>query len=152
MLKKISLCLALAALTFSLAGTSLMAQGNTMPARGKQQQRQSPFLITNGLPHLTKLLMRQWENPTLNLTEEQKTQLLVVRTETIGAVHNLKPQLGLLQQQVREGVFMGKTPAELHAAVQAISKLKAEATMIQLKCIYDTNRILTLQQLDLLLN
>lgn len=146
MLKKIILCLAVLTIIFS--GNTLMAQGNN-PGH---QKKQSPFLITSGLPHLTKLLMQQWDNATLQLTEEQKTQLLVVRKETLKGVKRLTPQVLALQKQVTEGIFLGKTPDELNSDVQALSKLKTEATMVHLTCIYDTSEILNQHQLDILLN
>ena len=136
---------------FSLSSSNLMAQGNNSPAGEGQQNKQSPFLITGELPHLTKLLVQKWDDSALQLTEEQKPRLLVVRKETIAGVKNLAPKIALLQKQVTEGIFIGKTPDELHSTVQAISKLKAEATMIHLKCIFDTSRILNQQQLDILL-
>ena len=151
MLNKIILSLAVLATLFSLANTNLMAQGNNSPATTKQQSKQSPFLITNELPHLTKLLIQQWDNPTLHLKEEQKAKLLIVRKETIAGVQNLSPQIASLQKQVVEGIFNGKTPAQLNSTIQAISKLKAEATMIHLKCIFDTNKILNQQQLEILM-
>ena len=151
MLKKMALCLAVLTTIFSLSGTVLMAQDNSTQEKDKLQQKQSPFLITSDLPHLTKLLIQQWDNSELKLTEDQKTQLLVVRKETMSGVQGLAPQILPLQRQVAEGIFSGKTPDELNAAVQTISKLKTEATMIHLKCIYDTNAILTQRQLDLLL-
>ena len=151
MLKILILCLATLAIIFSLSSTNLMAQGNNSPTGEGQQKKQSPFLITGELPHLTKLIMQQWDNSTLHLTEAQKPQLLVVRKETMAAVKNLTPQISSLQKQVTEGIFIGKTPDELHSIVQAISKLKAEATMIHLKCIFDTSKILNQQQLDILL-
>jgi hypothetical protein len=95
--------------------------------------------------------MQKWDNSTFHLTEDQKPQLLVVRKETMDGVKNLAPQITSLQKQVTEGIFIGKTPDELHSIVQAISKLKAEATMIHLKCIFDTSKILNQQQLDILL-
>ena len=148
MFKKIILCLATITIIFSLSGATLMAQGNNSD---NQKKNQSPFLITSELPHLTKTLMQQWDNPTLQLSEKQKTQLLVVRKETMTGVKSLAPQITSLQKQVTEGIFLGKTPDELNAAVQSISKLKSEATMIHLKCIYDTSKILNQQQLDNLL-
>ena len=151
MLKKTILCLAILTTIFLLSGTALVAQDNDPSARDTQQKKQSPFLITSGLPHLTKLLMQQWDNPTLHLTEEQKTQLLVVRKETITGVKSLTPQIISLQEQVTDDIFMGKTPDDLNSVVRAISKLKTEATMLHLKCIYDTNQILSQQQLDILL-
>ena len=151
MLKKTILCLSTLAIIFSLLSTNLIAQNINSPTEEGQQKKQSPFLITGGLPHLTKLLMQQWDNSTLHLTEEQKPPLLVVRKETIAGVKKLSPQIASLQKQVTEGIFIGKTPDELHSIVQAISKLKAEATMIHLKCIFDTIKILNQQQLDILL-
>ena len=151
MLKNLILSLATLAIIFSLSSTNLMAQDNNSPAGKHQQKKQSPFLITGELPHLTKLLMQQWDNSTLHLTEDQKPQLLVVRKETMAGVKNIAPQIASLQKQVTEGIFIGKTPDELHSTVQAISKLKAEATMIHLKCIFDTSKILNQQQLDILL-
>jgi len=151
MLKKIALHLVVLTTIFSLTSTTLLAQDNSSPEKDKQQQKQSPFLITSELPHLTKLLMQQWDNPKLQLTEEQKAQLLVVRKETMTGVKSISPQIIPLQKQVTEGIFTGKTPDELSSIVQAISQLKAEATMIHLKCIYDTSKILNQQQLELLL-
>ena len=151
MLKKTILCLAILTTIFLLSGTALVAQDNDPSARDNQQKNQSPFLITSGLPHLTKLLMQQWENPTLHLTKEQKTQLLVVRKGTITAVKNLTPKIIALQKQVTDGIFLRETPDDLDSVVQTISKLKTEATMIHLKCIYDTSQILSQQQLDILL-
>lgn len=142
MIKKIILCLATLAIISSLSSTNLMAQS--------QHKKQSPFLITGELPHLTKLLMQQWDNSTLQLTDDQKPQLLVVRKETMAGVKNISPQITSLQKQVTEGIFMGKTPDELYSIVQTISKLKAEATMIHLKCIFDTSKILNQEQLDIL--
>ena len=138
MFQKIILCIALIC-TFSLTTTNSMAAGN-----------KSPFLITGELPHLTKLLMNQWDNPTLHLTQDQKTKLLVIRTETISGVQTLSPQVAMLQQQVTTGIANGKTPSELKSTVAQLAQLKAEATMLHLNCIYETNAILDKQQLDIL--
>ena len=151
MLKKLILCLTALVITFSLSSTNLMAQDNNPPVGKSQQKKQYPFLITGQLPHLTKLLMKQWDNPKLHLTEEQKPQLLVVRKETIAGIKKITPQVASLQKQVREGIINGKTPDELRSTVQSIAKLKSEATMIHLKCIFDTKKILNQQQLDILL-
>ena len=95
--------------------------------------------------------MQHWDNTKLQLTEEQKNQLLIIREETMKGVKGLAPQIAPLQKQVTEGIFSGKAPDELSVAVQDIAKLKTKATMIHLKCIYDTSEILNQQQLDLLL-
>jgi len=139
-------------MAFSLSTTTLLAQGNNSPAGNGNQKKNSPFLITGKLPHLTKLLMQQWDNPELNLSEEQKSKLLVVRKETIGAVQQLGPKVTALEKEVVDGIFAGKTPAELQPLVQTIADLKVKATMVHLRCIYDTKKNLNEQQLKFLKN
>ena len=150
MMKKGILLLAVSALFLALSTTSLMAEGNDSPGGKGKGKQSSPFLITSKLPHLTKILIQQWENPRLDLSEEQKAKLLVVRKETIGAVQQLEQKVSALEQRVAEGIFAGKTPEELQPLVQKIARLKAEATMVQLRCIYDTSTILDQQQMDML--
>lgn len=127
-----------------------LAAGSAL-AQGKGKQKNSPFLITGKLPHHTKLLIKQWDNPELHLLDEQKTKLLVVRKETISAAQKLGKEIGELEQQVVEGSLGGKAPEELQALVQEVAKLKAEATMIHLHCIYNTSKVLDQQQLALLM-
>ena len=143
MMKKRVVFVLLLFMVFSLAATSVMAEG-------KGKQKNSPFLITGKLPHLTKLLMQQWDNGELKLSEEQKSELLVVRTETIGGVQKLGKEIAVLEKQVVDGSLGGKKPEELRSLVQEIEKLKGEATMVHLRCIYTTSNILNQQQLDLL--
>ncbi len=133
---------------FSLSATNLMAQ-ETGNAKAKNSP---PFLITGKMPHLTKLLMQQWDNPELHLSAEQKGKLLVVRKETIGGVKKLGQKIAPLEQQVADGSTAGKSPDELKSLVQTIAGLKAEATMVHLRCIYNTSTILDQQQLAFLHN
>ncbi|MBC8316459.1 MAG: hypothetical protein H8E41_01040 [Desulfobulbaceae bacterium] len=143
--------LAVLTMIFLLSNTNLMAQqGSNSPSANGQQKMNSPFLITGKLPHLTKLLVREWDNPTLHLSEEQKAKLLVVRQETIAGVQKLGQEISSLEKQVTERAFTGETPDALHSLIQSIAGLKAEATMIHLRCIYDTSKILDQQQLDVL--
>lgn len=127
----------------------LLAAGTAMTGESGKQ-KDSPFLITGKLPHHTKLLMQQWDNDELQLLEEQRRQLLVVREETIGGVQRLGKEISELEKQVVEGSLGGKDPEDLRALVQKIEKLKGEATMIHLRCIHTTSQILNQQQLDLL--
>ncbi|WP_457574811.1 Spy/CpxP family protein refolding chaperone [Desulfolithobacter sp.] len=139
---------AMMVMAFSVAGVSASGHGG---ASGPGHQKQAPpFLITGKLPHLTKLLMQQWDNPNLNLSEEQKSKLLVVRKKTIGAVRQIGPKVAALEKQVVEGIFAGKSPEELRSQVEAIARMKTRATMVHLQCIHDTRNILTDAQLDLL--
>ncbi len=126
---------------FTLTATSLMAQGKS-----------SPFLITGKIPHLTKLLMQQWDDPELNLSDQQKPKLLEIRKETLTKVRNLAPEIGSLEKQVADGIFSGETAEDLSPIVTTIAKLKAEETMIQLRCIDATNKVLDQRQLDVLLD
>jgi hypothetical protein len=102
------------------------------------------------IPHLTKMLMQQWDNPELNLQDEQKTKLLKVRKATISGVRRIGGEIAPLEQQVAEEIFSGKTPEELASTVQRIAELKTEATMLHLQCIYQTGNILNKQQLSFL--
>ena len=126
---------------FALTATSLMAQGKS-----------SPFLITGKIPHLTKLLMQQWDNPELNLSDLQKPKLLEIRKETLTKVRKLAPEIGSLENQVADGILSGKTAEDLSPIVTTIAKLKAEETMIQLRCIDATQKVLDQRQLEVLLD
>ncbi len=128
----------------------LLATVNCM-AQGKgQQKKNSPFLITGKMPHMTKTLMQQWDNTALHLTEAQKTKLLVVRKETMSGAQGLGGKIVPLENQVAQEISSGKTPEELQPLVQEIARLKAEATMIHLRCLYNTSAILDQNQLELL--
>lgn len=144
MIKNRTLLISLVLVTLFLTAVSCMAQDK------EQQKKNAPFLITGKMPHLTKLLMQQWDNSTLHLTEEQKNKLLVVRKETISGAQKLGKEITPLENQVAEGSRSGKTPAELQVLVQSIAKLKAEATMVHLHCIYNTRAILDKEQLHFL--
>ena len=150
MIKKLDLYIGGLIVIFSLLNINLLAQENSPPVGVDQQTKESTFLITTGLPHLTKVVKQEWDNPTLNLTDEQKTRLLIVREETIAGVKNLGPQITELHKQVTEEIFLGKTPDELSSIIKSISKLKTEATMIHLNCIYNTREILNEQQREFL--
>jgi len=143
MMKKQFMIVALLFMVVSLSAGQVLAEGGG-------QNKNSPFLITGKLPHLTKLLMQQWDNSELNLTEEQRTRLLVVRKATIGGVQKLGKEITGLEQQVVEGSLGGKTPEELRSFVQKIENLKGEATMVHLQCIYNTSKILDQKQLAIL--
>lgn len=146
MMNRIILLSTFLVVIFSLATGNLMAREGE---NGKEKDN-PPFLITGTLPHLTKLLMQQWDNVELNLSDKQKSNLLVVRKETVAGVLKLGREIAPLEQQVAEGIVSGKTPAELQSIVQTISKLKTEATMLHLRCIFSTSRILEQYQLDFL--
>lgn len=152
MRKFVALLIALLAVAFSFSATSLLAQEDNPSTEKGVSSESSPFLITGKMPHLTKLLMKQWDNPKLNLSTEQKDKLLMVRKETIAGVKTLTKKITPLEEQVAEGIFAQQTPEGLSSLVQNIAKLKTEATMVHLRCIYDTSGILDTQQLEFLMN
>ncbi len=139
--KRLILCVLI--LSVFLVAGSVMAQG-------KGKAKNSPFLITGKMPHLTKLLMQQWENPDLNLSEEQRTQLLVVRKETMTGARSFAKEINDIEQQVAAGSVAGKPPEELKPLVEQVAKLKEAATMLHLSCIYKTSKILDKKQLAVL--
>jgi len=111
----------------------------------------SPFLINQeGLPHMTKILLQNWDKATLGLSAEQKEKLLVVRKETMSAVMKIKKQVKVLEENIIEAMVDGEDPKSVYAKVDEVAKLKAEATKEHLKCISDTIGILSDEQLEFL--
>lgn len=112
----------------------------------------SPFLINQeALPHMTKLLIQNWDKATLGLSEEQKDKLIDVRVDTMSAVRKIKKQVKVLEADIIEALVDGENPKSVHAKVDEVAKLKAEATKVHLKCISDTIGILSEEQLELIL-
>ena len=89
--------------------------------------------------------------PSINLSEDQKVKLLKVREQTVSNVQRLKKAIAPLEVRVAERILAGATPNELNPLVQKIASLKAEATMTHLRCIHDTQLILSKEQLDFLM-
>ena len=133
--------------------------GNGMQMRGKKMRMQkmahqkmhSPFLIKHGLPHMSKLVMRAWNDPVFGLTAEQKTKLEAIRKETMSSVMNIKKEIMPLVKEIMGGAVNGKSADELKDKVKKLGELEAEATLVQIKCINETNKVLTKGQLTYLL-
>jgi len=147
MIKKNILFLAVFSLLLSLSAGTLMAQGK---GAGMSKQNSPPFLIMGKLPHLTKMLIQQWDNPALQLTDAQKEKLLVVRKDTINGAKKLGGEIAGLEQQVVEGISSGKTPADLKGLVDQVAARKTQATMLHLACIFNTEKILDKEQMAVL--
>ncbi len=138
-------------LLLTLPGTGLAAGAHHGGAGGPARNN-PPFLITGGLPHLTMLLKKQWDNPELALTAEQKQKLLAIRRETMDAVARIRQEIAPLEQEVISGIMAGtRTPEELRPLVRSIGELKAEATMVHLRCIRKTGQVLDSRQSAFLL-
>ena len=114
--------------------------------------KNSPFLINqNSLPHLTKILIDNWDKETLALTAEQKEKLLIVRSETMTGVKKVKQALAVLEAKIIEMSVDNEALKSIQPKVEEVAKLKTEASMIQLKCLKDSLKILNDKQIELLL-
>ena len=111
----------------------------------------SPFLINQSrLPHMTKVLVENWDKASLGLSEEQKEKLLVVRKETMSAVKKVKQQVKVLEAEIIEAMGDGEDPKSVDGKIDEVAKLKAQATKTHMKCISETIGILTDEQLEFL--
>lgn len=112
----------------------------------------SPFLLNNeGLPHLTKLLILNWDKAKLGLTDEQKKKLLVVRGETLSGVSEINEKVKKLEDEIIEATVDGEALEKIYPKVEEVAKLKVEATKIQLKCLKESMEILNDEQIEFLL-
>jgi len=109
----------------------------------------SPFLINKEeLPHMSKVLLHNWDKANLGLSEDQKDKLIDVRIDTMSAVGKIKKQIIVLEADIIEALVDGEDPKSVDAKVDEVAKLKAQATKIHLKCISDTIGILTDEQME----
>ncbi len=112
----------------------------------------SPFLLNKEeLPHLTKLLIMNWDKAALGLTDEQKEKLLVVRHETLSAIKEIKEKVQALEAEIIEAMVDGEPLEETYLKLEAVAKLKVEATKVQLKCLKRSMEILNDAQIEFLL-
>ena len=128
-------------------------QDNQMMQKKKmhKMKKSSPFLIKHGLPHLTTMIKQNWDDVKLALTDEQKTKLLTVRKETMGAVMKLKPEVTALRQEIIQASKAGTKAADLKEKVEKLADLEAEATMVHLNCLDNSTKILDEKQLAYLM-
>ena len=131
------------------SGCKCKMNGGMMDKKQKMMKKKmnSPFLIKHGLPHLTKDVMKNWDNPAFELTAEQKEKLTAVRKETMGAVMKLKPEVIALRKEIVQASTSGAKAADLKEKVDKLASMEAEATMVHLGCIEKTKDILTKDQL-----
>ena len=130
-----------------LTAVMLLTGSSTLLNANQSDKAAKPFLIQGKLPHLTMMVKILWDDEDLALTPEQKTKLLTIRKHTMGMAKTLKIQIIKLENEVVKRSNGNAKPASLKALVDAIAKLRAEATMVHLDCIYDTRMILTEDQL-----
>ncbi len=129
-----------------------MKQGMMQKAKKMHKKRMnSPFLIKHGLPHLTKMVAKSWDDPKLALTADQKAKLMEVRKTTMSGVKKLKPEVMKLRKEIIEASKAGTKADALKAKVEKLASLEAEATMVHLNCIDSTKAVLTKAQYDYLM-
>ncbi len=125
----------------------------TSHAKGKNckstptNKASSQFLISGAMPHMTKLLKQQWDNKELNLSPAQKEKLLVVRQNTMKAVKSITPRIKGLESTIIRKTMAAEKPEVLEPMVKKLAQLKAKATNVHIRCIYDTINILTKEQI-----
>ncbi len=134
--------LAIGLLLVFTGATTLNANSTKKPAK--------PFLIQGQLPHLTGIVKIFWDDKDLALTKEQKKKLLVVRKETMGAAKSLGKQIIKLEQKIIKASNENSDPNKSKEDVYKLAKLRADATMVHLNCIYKTRKILTKKQLSII--
>lgn len=114
--------------------------------------KDSPFLINSeNLPHFTKLLIQHWDKAKLGLSDIQKSQLIVIRKNTIGGIKKLKDQIKGLEFEIAEAMIDRESVDSVEKQLEEVAKLKTEATRIHLKCIADTTAVLSDEQIAYLL-
>jgi hypothetical protein len=112
----------------------------------------SPFLLNSEeLPHLTKLLLNNWDKAALGLTDEQKEKLLVVRHDTLRAIKEIKQKVKALEAEIIEATVDGESLETVYPKLEEVAQLKVEATKVQLKCLKRSMKILNDAQIEYLL-
>ena len=119
---------------------------NAVPVK----QPSKPFLIQGKLPHLTMLVKMMWDDADVALSAEQKKKLLVVRKETLSQAKALNQKIVPLENEIVEKSLQGVNPKQLEEKVKLLAQLRAQATIVHLRCIYNTKNILTQDQLDII--
>ncbi len=115
------------------------------------QLRNSPFLLNqSSLPKITQLLMQNWGKGKLGLSNEQKRKLLNIRNRVISGIKEIKEQLYYIEHDIIEMTIDADEIEFIELKVNKAAKLKAKATMIQIRCIIESVEILNEEQLAVL--
>jgi len=113
--------------------------------------KNSPFLMNqSSLPKITLLLMQNWGKGKLGLSKVQKKKLLNIRDRVILGIKTIKEELYEVERDILELTMYEGEIELISIKVTEASKLKAQATMIQIKCIIESVDILNEEQLSVL--
>ncbi len=141
-MKKVLIIVAAAILSF--AGTNPKSEsGNSGKA--------SIFLIPDRMPHLTKLIKKHWRDKNLNLSQQQKKELIKIRKRTVSGIMKLKKEITKLENEIVKDVMVKSDP-NAKRKLKRLAALKAKASAIHIDCIIDTKKVLNEDQLSYLLN
>ncbi len=91
--------------------------------------------------------MPYMNDPSFNLTADQKDKLTKVRVDTMGVIMETKPKVIALRKEIVNASTSGTNARDLKDKVVELALLEATATMAHLKCIDETKKILTKDQL-----
>ncbi|WP_456389240.1 Spy/CpxP family protein refolding chaperone [Hydrogenimonas sp.] len=155
MLKRVLIAAIVAAMALSTA----QAQPENAHMHGqkkmhikKQRGMKQVFLIQRGLPHYSMILMKMWDDPKLALTPAQKAKLKEIRKNTMKEIRDIAPEVRQLRKKIITASKNGSSPQTLFADVDKLASLKARATKVHLKCIYETLEVLTPKQIAYIKN
>lgn len=115
-------------------------------------EKRSPFLIVDIIPHMAMQLKNNWDNKELALDENQKVKLLKIRKDTMSSVIPLKKLIAPLEKEVASKILAGAQPDELMKLVEKVAKYRVDATKTHLNCVYQTQKVLNEKQLKFLKN
>lgn len=116
------------------------------------QLRHSTFLINqSGLPKITKLLMESWGKGKLSLTDTQKEKLIIIRDDIVEIIMDIKEEVASLEREIIEMTVDDEDIENIEVKVFEVSKLKAKATVVQIRCLKNTMEILNEKQIYTLL-
>ena len=115
-----------------------------------QAKQKPPFLILGGIPHYTMTIKQNWDNKELNLTKEQKAELLKIRKDTISGIVSAKKKIAALKSQVLKKIEMKTELKEFDTILNKIASHKIEATKLHLSCVYRTKKVLNKKQLEVI--
>lgn len=133
--------------TLTLLGTILLALSIMSTSLSAKQK---PFLIHGQLPHLTKNVMQLWDDEDLALTPQQQKKLKKIRMRTVGGLATIKGEVFPLEAEIVQASAKGIDPETMEDELEKLAELRAEATMLHLRCIYDTRAVLSKKQLLLI--
>ena len=110
----------------------------------------APFLSQGLIPHYTKKIAQNWDDSFLELTDKQKIKLIKIRQNTMSALGKIKKILEPLEKELADKIIKGDEAETLRNLVKKISIQKIEATMVHLRCVSNTQKVLTKDQLQML--